>query len=497
MNRYSPRVLAIAIDAAEPRLIRQMLEQDQLPALKSLVSQGKLVDVKAPADVGSGAIWPTFITGEDPGVHGIYGEWCWQPAGMNLIRYQGRDLVPFWKTLVAAGITVGILDLPFMPMLGLATGFEISEWAPHDVLEGRMRVAPEKVEPLITKLPEHALSSGRLGSSGPDNSETLGSLASGCLEGIKIRGQLAQQLLQETRPHFALITFTETHRCGHFLWHTVDPQNEIYRKQELANLSTVRPTLKDLYSEVDRQIGGLLRMVSEDTAVFVFSLHGMRPAHGAPTFLGPLLCERGFARLATWKELSWRERATALLAAVKRQSPRALKRLYYKTLPATTTQRLARPTMLPAYDWSRTRAFALPTDQHGWIRVNLQGREANGIVPLEEYDGVCRELEQVLRSLTTEEGKRLVREVLRTADHGEDALSRRIPDLIVHWESAIFASRLRIEGSLIQPDAVSSKYTGQHALKGFCIFKGVDAEVGDVLAAKDMGRLMSANVHHL
>jgi len=495
MSQNSRRVLAVAIDAAEPRLIRQMIEQDELPALKSLLSEGKLLDVKAPADVGSGAIWPTFITGEDPSVHGVYGEWCWQPASMNLTRYQGRDLVPFWKTLAAAGVTVGILDIPFMPMIGLATGFEVSEWAPHDVIEGRMRVAPEKLEALIAKSPGHALSSGRLGSAGPDSAETLGSLASGCLEGIKIRGKLAQALLQETRPRFALITFTEIHRSAHFLWHTVEPEHEVYEKEELANLPSVKPTLKDIYCEVDRQIGELLKTVGEETAVFVFSLHGMRPAHGTPTFLGPLLCELGFARLADWSGQSWIERATAVMAAVKRHTPQALKKFYYRTLPATTTQRLARPTMLPAYDWSQTRAFSLPSDQHGWIRVNLRGREAEGIVPVEQYDGVCRQLEHSLRRLTTEEGKLLVREVIRTAERAEDALVQRIPDLIVHWENAIFASPLRIKGTALEPDAVISKYTGQHALEGFCIFKGrLDEEVGHVLAAKDMGRLMSASL---
>ncbi|HEY8188584.1 MAG TPA: hypothetical protein VIF64_21120 [Pyrinomonadaceae bacterium] len=183
------------------------------------------------------------------------------------------------------------------------------------------------------------------------------------------------------------------------------------------------------------------------------------------------------------------------MVRVKRLTPRSLKRLYYKTLPATATQQLARPTMLPAYDWSQTRAFSLPTDQHGWIRVNLQGREAGGIVQVEEYDEVCRQLDHRLRRLTTEEGKPLVRDVLRTSERAVEALTRRIPDLIVHWENAIFESPLRIKGSLVEPEAVSSKYTGQHTLDGFCILNGrVEEKVGDVLAAKDLGRLMSASL---
>lgn len=41
MNRNrNSHVLAVAIDAAEPKLIHQMIEEDELPVLKSLLSQG-------------------------------------------------------------------------------------------------------------------------------------------------------------------------------------------------------------------------------------------------------------------------------------------------------------------------------------------------------------------------------------------------------------------------------------------------------------------------
>jgi predicted AlkP superfamily phosphohydrolase/phosphomutase len=183
-----------------------------------------------------------------------------------------------------------------------------------------------------------------------------------------------------------------------------------------------------------------------------------------------------------------------LMATVKRRTPNVLKRLYYKNLPATTTQRLARPTMMPAYNWQQTRAFSLPTDQHGWIRINLSGREAKGMVAAEEYDELCRELETKFLSLTTPEGKPLVREVIRTNCTAADALASRLPDLVVHWEDAIFESPLRIKGSLIDTSPVGT-YTGQHALDGFCILKGgPDLGSLEVLRAKDLGDLISRSL---
>jgi hypothetical protein len=49
--------------------------------------------------------------------------------------------------------------------------------------------------------------------------------------------------------------------------------------------------------------------------------NGMRPALGFPGFLGPLLTERGFSRLASWSSQSWAKRALSLLAATKRHTP--------------------------------------------------------------------------------------------------------------------------------------------------------------------------------
>ena len=227
----------------------------------------------------------------------------------------------------------------------------------------------------------------------------------------------------------------------------------------------------------------------------VFALHGMRPALGFPAFLGPLLCERGFSRLASWSSQSWTKRGLSLLAATKRHTPEELKKLYYRLTPTATTHKLARPTMLPVYDWENTRAFSLPTDQYGWIRVNLVGREAQGSIPLDRYDDTCGQLEKLLLGLANEEGQSLVQDVTRTATGAGSALSNPLPDLVVHWQDAAFASPLKIKDSKVQVEPVGKKSTGQHASEGFCIYRGDDDWGPDaVVAAKELGRLMTASL---
>lgn len=489
------RVLAIAVDAAESTLVRSMIDADELPALKSLLSEGRWLGVKSPAHVGSGSVWPSFLSGENPLRHGVYGEWCWEPERMGIRRMTGLALTPFWRRLAENGTSVGVLDVPFMPLVGLKQGFEVSEWGPHDLFEGRFQAAPEHVSSLVSNHAAHPLSYDRLDAEGPADYENLQRLISASLEGIKLRGSLASRLLTEMRTGFSLIAFTEIHHAAHFLWHTVEPEHRVYADHVFRHLRTIKPALQELFREIDRQIGVLIKSFGEGATVMVFALHGMQPCHGVPAFLSQFLCEKRFARLAGWSSQSWTERAIALMAAAKRLSPDAFKRLYYKTMPTATTQRLARPTMMPAYDWNQTRAFSLPSDQHGWIRINLKGREASGIVPFEEYEKLCQELEELMRSVTTEDGEPLARAVIRPAVSPEDALVSKLPDLVVHWADEVFRADLHIKGSAVVSQPVGRKYIGQHALEGFCILRGAaDLHDGESIRAEDFHRVISKSL---
>src|SRR5215204_6009571 len=107
-----PRVLAIGIDAAEASLARQLIEQGKLPALSSLLQQGCWLTVNSPAEIGSGTVWPTLMGGADPATHGIYSQWSWRPESMELMRFHGAPIAPFWKRLAEQNIDVGIFDVP-------------------------------------------------------------------------------------------------------------------------------------------------------------------------------------------------------------------------------------------------------------------------------------------------------------------------------------------------------------------------------------------------
>jgi predicted AlkP superfamily phosphohydrolase/phosphomutase len=508
-GNYS-RVLAIGIDAAEGTFVKQLIAQGEMPALKSLLADGRWLSVQSPAHIGSGAVWPTFITGEEPARHGVYSEWSWRPETMSLTRYHGRHLKSFWKPLAEQGIPIGVFDVPFALPVGMSQGFEVCEWWAHDATGAGLRAGPSEILSAVKQSPSHPLSANRFVDTTPDDQSDLKELTAACIEGVRLRGMLAQRLIAETKPRLSLLVFPEIHHAGHQMWHTVAPEHQVYRGRKLEgarDLNGARelnvsgapaPLLREVYRAVDREIAGLVDSAGNEASILVFALHGMRPALGFPAFLGPLLCERGFSRLANWSSQSWSGRALSLLAATKRHTPDELKKLYYKLTPTAVTHKLARPTMLPVYDWQNTHAFSLPTDQYGWIRVNLAGREAQGSVPLDQYAATCDQLENMLLRLTTEEDELLVQDITRTSENAECALTNPLPDLVVHWQDAAFASWLRIRDSKVQVEPVGKKSTGQHASEGFCIYRGSHGQaLNDVVTAKDLGRLITTTLNNL
>jgi predicted AlkP superfamily phosphohydrolase/phosphomutase len=490
-NRKRKRVLAIGLDAAEPALVRQLIEEGALPTLKRLLEAGSWSRVESPAMIGSGTVWPTFFTGNEPAAHGIYSDWCWQPQGMRLARYDGSHLVPFWKQLANEGLTVGVLDVPFAPLVGLITGFEITEWGAHDAFEGQMNFAPNEIAELVTKkVPPHPFASNERGATAHRDVEGLKKLGAECLAGARLRGEIAELLITERETDLSIIVFPEIHHAAHRLWHTVAADHPLYTGDEFQAARTLSPSPANVLREVDSQIARLIEAVGDDAAVMVFSLHGMRPVRGLPAFLATLLEEAGMSRVDDWSGLSWKGRTQSLIAAIKSRVPQGLKGLYHKNVPQRIAYKLAQPTMIPAYDWNQTRAFALPTDQHGWIRINLAGRESKGSVPPGRYEETCLEIEEALNAVVTEEGRPLVHGVMRTAKTVEEALQGRLPDLVVHWHDAAFELPLRIRGRLLEAHPAASGQTGQHAPEGFCIWKGAATAAPETISATALHHLL-------
>ena len=454
------KVVAIGVDAFEPSLLDAMFEAGELPALRTLLKRGSRAVVTSPAVIGSGAVWPSFSTGRPAIEHGIHSQWVWNPEAMALTPISLAGVRPFWTRLATAGYRVAVLDIPFTRPEAPPNTIEVVEWGAHDWVVGGTHVHPPNFESQVDTADAHPFAARPLGWWIPQDDAALARFARRSVGGVRQRGDLALRML----PHvdLALIGFSEVHRVGHVLWQTItgpEARPGAFRADPEA--------MRDVVRETDRQIGRLIDAAGPDAAVFVFSLHGMCITRGVPTILDDLLEAHGLASIerSTALNSSLRSRLTR---AAKDATPLRLKWLGHRLLPTAIARRI-QGTVVPLvpYDWSKTVAFSLPTDQHGWIRLNLRGRERDGILEPASYEDTCDSIERWLLGLRAA-GRPLVERVVRTANL-EEAMHSRLPDLVVHWTNGLGDQPVETDGQTISGPLRGTEMTGAHTPEGFLI----------------------------
>jgi predicted AlkP superfamily phosphohydrolase/phosphomutase len=82
-------------------------------------------------------------------------------------------------------------------------------------------------------------------------------------------------------------------------------------------------------------------------------------------------------------------------------------------------------------DWQKTQAYFYLTGWFWGIRINLKGREPNGIVQPKEYDEVRNRIMEAMKlTVDEEEGIRVIERVYRREDIYSGAYTKDAPDII-------------------------------------------------------------------
>jgi hypothetical protein len=148
-------------------------------------------------------------------------------------------------------------------------------------------------------------------------------------------------------------------------------------------------------------------------------------------------------------------------------------------------------------DWSRTPGFALRPDLHGYLRLNLVGREKAGVLEpgSERHRSYVDRVRQAFLSLTTGESRQsIVRDVLSMGDVFPGARSGLLPDFVVRWEDLRQATRIHSDAYgefSAEPD---TGRCGEHRSRGFAVLLGPrkDDNLPPLAHGKDFPRFVRA-----
>src|SRR4030095_815246 len=158
----------------------------------------------------------------------------------------------------------------------------------------------------------------------------------------------------------------------------------------------VRSTIRDVYCAIDAGVGTILGDVPSGTHVLLMLSHGMGPYYAGSHLLDLVIERLGVNGMYSAPPASTTggSRMGRLLWTLRYLLPSKLRLELRSRLPklAVTLRRwINHPDSNP---WCRMRAFAVPSNNMtGAIRINLKGREPEGLVePGVEYEALRQEI---------------------------------------------------------------------------------------------------------
>jgi predicted AlkP superfamily phosphohydrolase/phosphomutase len=498
---HPTKILFLAIDAGDKCLIKKWSEDGTMPILGSLLARGLVGDTKSVEGFYEGSTWPSFYTGLTPARHGFHRLVQIKPGTYEFHRCFPGELItrePFWNHLSSAGKKVAILDIPLAGVSKRLNGIQMVEWGSHDAAYG-FHTWPNKLKrDVIKRFGTHPVDTAcdAFGRIPQDFSRFRDKL----IEGVKRKSELTLHYMKRCEWDFFAQVFTEGHCAGHQCWHLHDPKHPNYDR----NVATITgDPIREVYKAIDSAIGRILTRIDDKTIVFILATHRMAHNIGASFLLEDILEKMNYLKRNSLSAGSKQEGGIRRIVSIAKGE--------WKKLPDPIREAL-KPALFPLYNIARQRIIrngfysissridltnckCFPHENGNLvsgIRINLLGREPNGVVKAgEELEYLCRTISSdLLNVVDKDSGKPIVKRVLRTTDYLQGEYIDHLPDLLVEWrEDKLIGSKALSDNASSKLQLTSDKIgmvegeytycrTGDHRPEGLFIVSGAGINPG-------------------
>jgi predicted AlkP superfamily phosphohydrolase/phosphomutase len=479
------RVLIIGIDGATLDLVQPWAEAGHLPNLHRLMREGSYGPLRSVLPVLSSAAWASFMTGTNPGKHGVFDFVRRDPQSYALRAVRGDQIQgeTLWHMLSRLGRSVGVMNVPMTYPPEPVNGFLVSGLGTPD--DRNFTFPPELAGELRRE--GHCLNLRT--PYRPGRERAVLDEMSACTERL---GRSALRLLERHSPDLFMVLFRETDEAAHFFWRHMDATHPLHDPQRDAPFAMA---IRDLYTQIDTIVGRLVQAAGPQATVFVVSDHGSGPLY-KDVFINEWLRQNGlFSVRDKPRSAASAAGLAARLGLTREGISLALRRLGLHSLERTIRrlmgarlERIPRSTRMQfpeGIDWARTSAYSF--GYHGQIYVNLKGREPEGIVePGSAYQDVLARLERGLHELTDpDDGLPVVTRIVRREDAFHGPMTEAAPDLIVVMRNLAYITRHGYEYATHSGRVFDSPHihqSGSHRLEGMLVVAGANTRAGGLIS---------------
>ncbi len=461
-------LVVLGIDAGDPRALLEWSRAGRLPTLAGLFGRGSWARTAGPELISEHGVWMSLLSGISRSEHGYYYFRQLRPGTYDLVPVTGSeiDAPPFWTRLPERKLA--LLDIPDTDPIPGLRGIQLCHWATHNNWDPDHFVTASLPPDVLTDVSRRF--APRLVTREVHDARRAEDrqIHRALLDRVRVKGAMCRHLLGNDRFDLAVTVFAEAHAANHQFWRygPFIPEAERVPDEELSSAT------QDVYEAVDRELGALLTILPEDANVVVLSSVGMADDFPTTGLIEGCMRQLGYQATPSANGTS-RGPVDLLRRIVPRRARVALgeRLLSREAREGRLAEEFRRSTQ-----WGRTTAFAIPSAYTSFVRVNLRGREPQGIVaPGDEYFDVLDRIEEDLRRLTDPQtGDSVVQRTARTVDlfGGEPPAS--LPDLFVEWITGRYLSAVhhpRGEISQSRPDFFRRS---DHSSEGLLLAAGPD-----------------------
>ena len=485
-------ILIIGFDGATFDLIRPWAAAGYLPNLARLMAGGVTADLASTLPPVTSPAWPTFMTGVNPGKHGVFD--FIQPHGENFTLVNATRIrqPTLWQRLSALGYRVGVLNVPVTYPPQPVNGFVVT-----DILSPRNATISYPAD-LIARYQDTTGPDGRpLGPYrvAPDVQYKPGNEAefiADIYDLIDAHGRWAVKLMTAEPVDVLMVHFIAMDVAKHALWRFMDHSHARYED------SPYEYAIRDGYARVDAWIGRLMAQLPPDSSTVVMSDHGFGPLKNMVN-LNVFFMDKGLLKLkrdagTQLKAWAFRHGITPS-TAYQWVSRLGLQNTIARVSKKARNDIVGRFLSFDSVDWNRTIAYSM--GHVGQVYLNRAGREPHGIVKDADYDRRLAEVSAALAELRDDAGRPILTKLSRGRDVYHGPYAELGPDLHLELDHyamiacPLFATEGRVLTNQIRGDS------GCHRREGIFIAQGAGVRAGLALPEASILDLAPTLLHLL
>ena len=452
-------IAILQFDGVSLPAFHSFVDQGRLPAFAGLRERGHWLPLEAPASSWEGSIYFSLYSGKNVAEHGLYFPFMWSAAEQR-VRSQDDYPAPepLWDRVGKAGLRSLVIDPYEGRRARSIKGKAVSGWQfRHKVTLRRWSVPHGLDRQLQRRFGRPALVEEVYGR---PSAQYLCKMRNCLVAAPRRAAAISAALLSEESFDLVWITMSSSHIAGHWF---LDPSRLPQDQVDAGTKAKLDAALCDSYVAVDQALSDILAALPRNADIIVLSPSGMGPSasrtHLLPGMLQAVLSGKNLnhqGAKAAGNSL-WRLRAAV--------SP-DLRARVARVLPDRVTMNLTARLEMRGVDWSATRAFMPPSGDCGYVRLNLRGREREGIVDPKEADALLERIASGLRTFCDPDGTPAIARIefaAKSLGYGDS--SHRFPDLIVHWSERLPPQAAGVKSwqfGEVPPSGWGSGRTGEH-----------------------------------